>query len=86
MVFAMKTMSIETVNILRSLITEKQDRLGAIARQLKGLRADLRGCTTSKQVNEVEARYLELREEADSLMSFINKAKQKVSGFYKPAA
>lgn len=82
----MKTMSVETVNILRSLIAEKQDRLGAIARQLKGLRADLRGCTTGKQVNEVEARYLELREEADSLMSFINKAKRQVYSFYKPAA
>lgn len=80
----MKTMTLDAINELKSLIAAKEDRLRAIYRQLDMLK--LPDNATKAQIRRNHKLFVELETEACDIIRYLAKAKKQVRAFYAPAA
>lgn len=81
----MKYSTIEEINTLKALVTEKRAHLDVVMRELNDAQARLHACKTAQEVSVVEADLRESLKIADEELKFIRQAKKAIAKFYKPA-
>lgn len=79
-------MKAKTINYLKSLINEKQDRLSAIGRRLGVLKLAVNAAETEGELSAIQAELNELKPEASELIKSIDVLKDQVQSFYKRGA
>ena len=82
----MKYDTIDTINLLKSLIEEKRAHLRGIENDLNAIQYRLHACTTSAQVDAIHRDFKETVAMAEEELAFIKKAKARIAKFYAPAA
>ena len=81
----MKYDTIETINLLKSLVAEKSAHLDAIMKDVDRLQGRLHRCRTMKSIDKLEKEKEELIAEANEEIKYINKARRRIAKFYEPA-